>query len=75
MYGLIGPCWGMACPTLVLLSPVQLRDEYTNHCLHLNWRGKGKLTHLIAKKLGDDHVSGISNIHVITHARDSPFLD
>lgn len=52
-----------------------VREEYTNHGLHLNWRGKRKLTLLIAKKLGDDHVSNISSIPVITHARASPFLD
>ena len=51
-----------------------VRDEYTNHGLHLNWRGKRKLTLLIAGKLRDDYVSGISSIPVITHARASPFL-
>jgi hypothetical protein len=49
-------------------------EEYTNHGLHLNWRGKRKLTLLIAKKLSDDHVSGTGSIPVITHARASPFL-
>jgi hypothetical protein len=52
-----------------------VRKEYTNHGLYLNWRGKRKLMLLIAKKLGDDHVSSISSIPVITHARASPFLD
>jgi hypothetical protein len=34
--------------------------EYMNHGLHLNWQGKRKLTLLIARKLGDDHVSGMA---------------
>jgi hypothetical protein len=51
-----------------------VREEYTNHGLNLNWRGKRKLTLLIASKLGDDHVSGFGGIPVITHARVSPFL-
>jgi hypothetical protein len=52
-----------------------VREEYMNHGLHLNWRGKRKRTFLIAGKLGDDHVSGISSIPVITHTRASAFLD
>jgi hypothetical protein len=51
-----------------------VREEYTNHGLHLNWRGKRKRTLLIARKLSDDHVLGIGSIPVITHARASPFL-
>jgi hypothetical protein len=50
-----------------------VREEYMNHGLHLNWRGKRKLTLLIARKLGDDHMSSSSSIPVITHARASPF--
>jgi hypothetical protein len=52
-----------------------VREDYMNHCLHLKWQGKGKLTLLFAEKLGDDHVSGISSISVITHATASPFID
>jgi hypothetical protein len=51
-----------------------VRDEYTTYGLHLNSQGKRKLTLLIARSLGRDHVSGISSIPVITHARASPFL-
>jgi hypothetical protein len=50
-------------------------EEYKPWPAPKNWRGKRKLTLLIARKLGDDHVSGISSIPVITHARASPFLD
>jgi hypothetical protein len=50
------------------------RDEYTAHGLHLNTRGKRKLTHLIADRLDGGHVSGLSSIPVITHVRASPFL-
>jgi hypothetical protein len=52
-----------------------VREEYTTNGLHLNSRGKGKLTLLIARSMGGDHVSGISSIPVIIHARASPFLD
>jgi hypothetical protein len=51
-----------------------VREDYMTHGLHLNSRGKGKLTLLIARILGGDHVTGISSIPVITHARDPPFL-
>jgi hypothetical protein len=51
-----------------------VREEYTTRGLHLNSRGKRKLTLLMARSLGGDHVSGISSIPVITHARASPFL-
>jgi hypothetical protein len=51
------------------------REEFTNHGLHLNSRGKRRLTLLIADGLNGGHVSGISSIPGITHARASPFLD
>jgi hypothetical protein len=51
-----------------------VREDYTTHGLYLNSRGKMKLTLLIARSLGGDHVSGISSIPVITHATASPFL-
>jgi hypothetical protein len=50
------------------------RDEYMAHHLHLNSRGKRKLTHLIADGLDGGHMSGVSSISVITHVRASPFL-
>ena len=50
------------------------RDEYMAHGLHLNSRGKRKLTHLIADRLDGGHQSGVSSILVITHVRASPFL-
>jgi hypothetical protein len=49
-------------------------EEYTTHGLHLNSRGKKKLTLLTAKRINDDHLSSTSSIPVITHARASPFL-
>jgi hypothetical protein len=51
------------------------REEFTTHDLHLNSRGKRRLTLLIADGLNGGHVSGISSIQFITHARASPFLD
>jgi hypothetical protein len=50
------------------------REEYTTHGLHLNSKGKRKLLLLIADKLDRGHVSGVSSIPVIIHARASPFL-
>jgi hypothetical protein len=49
------------------------RDEYTTHGLHLNSRGKRKLTHLIADRLDGGHVPGVSSIPVIIHVRASLF--
>jgi hypothetical protein len=50
------------------------REDFTTHGLHLNSRGKKRLTQLIAEKVIGGHVSSISSIPVITHARASPFL-
>ena len=50
-------------------------EEFTTHGRHLNSRGKRRLTLLIADGLNGGHVSGVSSIPVITHARASPFLD
>jgi hypothetical protein len=59
----------------VINTTTIVEEEYMNPGLHLNWRGKRKLTLLIAtRKLGADHVSGIGSIPVISHARASPFL-
>jgi hypothetical protein len=51
-----------------------VRDDYTTHGLHLNFRGKRRLTHLTADRLSGGHVLSVSSIPVITHARASPFL-
>jgi hypothetical protein len=51
-----------------------VRDDYTTHDLHLNSLGKRRLTHLIAERISGGHVSNVSIIPVITHARASPFL-
>jgi hypothetical protein len=51
-----------------------VRDDYTTHGLHLNSLGKRRLTHLIAERISGGHVSSVSSIPVITHARASPFL-
>jgi hypothetical protein len=45
------------------------REDFTTHGLHLR-----RLTHLIAERVIGGHVSSISSIPVITHARASPFL-
>jgi hypothetical protein len=52
-----------------------VREEDATRGLSLNSQGKRELTILIAKRLGDGHVLGISSIPIITHARPSPFLD
>jgi hypothetical protein len=51
-----------------------VRDDYTSHGLHLNSRGKRRLTHLITERLSGCHVSRVSSIPVITHARASSFF-
>jgi hypothetical protein len=59
---------------LIIANVSIIREEYVMHGLHLNSKGKGKLTLLIAKRLSDDHMLGIKRIPVITHARSSPFF-
>jgi hypothetical protein len=44
------------------------------HGLHLNSQGKKRLIQLIAERVVGGHMSGISSIPVIMHARASPFL-
>jgi hypothetical protein len=44
------------------------------HGLHLNSRGKKRPTQLIAERVVGGHVSGISSIPVIGHARAFHFL-
>jgi hypothetical protein len=52
-----------------------VRERYTTHDLHLNSRGKMRLTHLNAESIRGGHVpSRNSSIPVITHIRVSPFL-
>jgi hypothetical protein len=51
------------------------REEYMAQGLHLNSRGKRKLMLLIADKLDEGHVLGVSSIPVIIHATASPFLE
>jgi hypothetical protein len=48
-------------------------EECTTNNLHLNSQGKRKLMHLIANRIGDDHVLSVSSIPVITHATTSLF--
>jgi hypothetical protein len=50
-------------------------EDYVTHGLHLNSRGKKRLTQLIAESVVGGHASGVSGIPVITSARASPFLD
>jgi hypothetical protein len=52
-----------------------VREEYITHGLHLNSRGKMRLTHLVEGSVCGGHVpSRNSSIPVITHSRASPFL-
>jgi hypothetical protein len=46
------------------------REDYTMHSLCLR-----RLAQLTAERVDGSHVSGISSIPVITHARPSHFLD
>lgn len=49
------------------------RDDYTYHGLHLNSRGKKKLSHLIANRI-KGRIPVITNIIPAVHHRASPFL-
>jgi hypothetical protein len=51
-----------------------VREEHTTHGLHLNSRGKIRLTHFIVESIHGRHVpSRNSTILVITHATASHF--
>ena len=47
------------------------REDFRKHGLHVNSRGKNRLTQLTAKSLSDKNVSGTSSIPVITIVRAS----
>jgi hypothetical protein len=51
-----------------------VRKDFTSHGLHLNSRGKKRLTQLIAERVTGGHVSSTSSIPVITQDIASPFL-
>jgi hypothetical protein len=51
-----------------------VKEYYTMHGLHIRSRGKKRLSQLIAERVSGCHVSGISSIPIIPHARASPFL-
>jgi len=58
----------------VIDTGTTVREEYTTHGLHLNSRGKTRLTHLMAESICGGHVPSMnSSIPVITHTRASPF--
>jgi hypothetical protein len=58
----------------VIYTGTTVREEYTTHGLHLNSRGKMRLTRLIAESVCGGHVPSMnSSIPVITHATASPF--
>jgi hypothetical protein len=50
---------------IIVLAPF-VRDDYMTHGLHLNSRGNGRLTHLIAKRISAGHISSISSIPVMS---------
>jgi hypothetical protein len=57
---------------IIVLAPF-VRDDYMTHGLHLNSRGNGRLTHLIAKRISAGHTSSISSIPVHVHTKASLF--
>jgi len=60
--------------TNVIDTGTIVREEYTTHGLHLNSRGKMRLTYLIAESIHGGHVpSWDSSIPVFIHARASLF--
>ncbi|XP_069679979.1 uncharacterized protein [Periplaneta americana] len=52
-----------------------VREEYINHGLHLNSRGKDSLTRLIADSLQCDHGKCDNKIPVVIRHRACPFLE
>jgi hypothetical protein len=62
------------CHIRVIETTSFQREELTTHSLHINSRGKKKLTLLIAKSLGDKNVSDTSIIPVIPVQKVSPYL-
>jgi hypothetical protein len=42
-----------------------VREDHTAHGLHLNFRDKRRLTHLIAERMDDGHMQTVSSILVI----------
>jgi hypothetical protein len=51
-----------------------MTEEYTTHGLHLNSRGKMRLTHLTVESICGGHVPSMnSHIPVITQSTASPF--
>jgi hypothetical protein len=55
----------------VIETGIVVREAYTANGLHLNSRGKMKLTHLVDESMHGGHVASGNSI---THARASPFL-
>jgi hypothetical protein len=61
-------------PTDVTDTSSIAREDYTMQGLHLHSQGKKMFTQLTAERVAGGHVSGISSIPVITHAKALPFL-
>jgi hypothetical protein len=51
-----------------------VQDDCVTHNLHLNSRSMRRLIYVTAERVGGGHVSSVSSIPAITHARASPFL-
>lgn len=60
--------------TGVIYTASFVRENYTAHDLHLNSRGKRRLTYLTGERIGGVHVPSGSSTPVITHDTASPFL-
>jgi hypothetical protein len=74
IFDFTGPWWVVICPTLMSLTQAILQYCNLTHGLHLNSRGKTRLTHLMAESICGGHVPSMnSSIPVITHTRASPF--
>jgi len=52
---------------------MSFQTDFATNGLHLNSRGKNLIV-LIARSLGDNNVSGINSIPVITSEKSSPIL-
>jgi hypothetical protein len=61
--------------TDVIDTGTLVTEEYITHDVHVNYRGKMRLTYLIAESICSGYVQNVnSRIPVITHAGASPFL-
>jgi hypothetical protein len=69
------PCSGVIISHINVTGASYIVTEYyTMNGVQLNSLGTKRFTQLTAERVVGGHPSGISNTHVITHARSAPIL-